>query len=109
MEKTIEQIFGGIEGVSYSFPVYRFFGTARAPSAYIQAALHGDELPGVVAIHALLPMLREAEAHGNIRGQITIGFISEPERISIETFRCLPPRMRNYRPQMMPRRRPTID
>jgi predicted deacylase len=72
MEKTIEQIFGGIEGVSYSFPVYRFFGTARAPSAYIQAALHGDELPGVVAIHALLPMLREAEAHGNIRGQITI-------------------------------------
>ena len=43
-----------------------------APTAYIQAALHAGELPGVVAIHALDAKLRAAEAEGRILGDITI-------------------------------------
>ena len=43
-----------------------------APSAYLQAALHGGELPGVVAIHALMPKLRAAGAEGRVLGDITI-------------------------------------
>lgn len=73
MQKTIETIAGDIEGVSYSFPVYHFDGgAADAPSAYIQAALHGSELPGVVAINALMPLLAQAEAEGRIRGRLTV-------------------------------------
>jgi predicted deacylase len=72
MQKTIETIDGDTPGVTYNFAVYRFDGGADAPSAYIQAALHGDELPGVVAIDALMPKLRRAEAEARIRGRITV-------------------------------------
>lgn len=73
MQKTIERIAGDSEGVTYEFPVFRFEGTDKAaPSAYLQAALHAGELPGVVAIDALMPMLAKAEAEGRIRGAVTV-------------------------------------
>ncbi len=73
MQKTIERIAGDTEGISYEFPVFRFAGSSDdAPAAYLQAALHGGELPGVVAIDALMPKLRKVEAEGRIRGDITI-------------------------------------
>ncbi|CAN7587803.1 peptidase M14 [Mesorhizobium sp. LjNodule214] len=73
MQKSIERIAGDSEGVSYEFPVFRFEGADKAaPSAYLQAALHAGELPGVVAIDALMPMLAKAESEGRIKGAITI-------------------------------------
>jgi predicted deacylase len=78
MQKSIERIAGDSEGVCYEFPVFRFEGfrfdgsDKAAPSAYLQAALHAGELPGVVAIDALMPMLEKAEAEGRIKGDITI-------------------------------------
>jgi predicted deacylase len=73
MKTTIEKIPGDTEGVSYELTVFRFKGSSRkAPAAYIQAALHAGELPGVVAIHALMPKLRAAQAEGRILGDITI-------------------------------------
>lgn len=73
MQKDIERIDGDTVGVSYEFPVYRFAGSdASAPSAYLQAALHAGELPGTVAIHGLMPLLRKAEAEGRIKGAVTI-------------------------------------
>ncbi len=73
MQKSIETILGDTEGVAYAFPVYRFEGSdADAPAAYIQAALHAGELPGVVAVDALMPRLRQAEAEGRIRGRLTV-------------------------------------
>lgn len=73
MQKSIERIAGESEGVSYEFPLFRFAGTDKAaPSAYLQAALHAGELPGVVAIDALMPMLAKAETEGRIKGDIAI-------------------------------------
>jgi predicted deacylase len=73
MQKTIETITGDTEGATYSFPVFRFEGSdPQAPKAYLQAALHAGELPGTVAIDALMPQLRKAEAEGRIRGALTI-------------------------------------
>ncbi|TIN11653.1 succinylglutamate desuccinylase/aspartoacylase family protein [Mesorhizobium sp.] len=73
MQKSIERIAGDSEGVCYEFPVFRFEGTDKAASsAYLQAALHAGELPGVVAIDALMPMLEKAEAEGRIKGDITV-------------------------------------
>ena len=69
--RDIETIPGDTSGLDYSFPVYRF-GGGEGPRAYIQAALHGGEFPGVAAIHFLLPMLRRAEAEGRLRGAITV-------------------------------------
>ena len=73
MHKTIERIEGDTAGISYEIPVLRFKGSSlAAPSAYLQAALHGGEFPGVVAIDALMPKLRAAEAEGRIRGNISV-------------------------------------
>lgn len=73
MQKTVERLKGDSEGVAYEFPVYRFAGTHKAaPSAYLQAALHAGELPGTLAIDALMPMLAKAEAEGRIRGAVTL-------------------------------------
>ncbi|WP_192178012.1 succinylglutamate desuccinylase/aspartoacylase domain-containing protein [Mesorhizobium amorphae] len=73
MQKSIERIAGDTDGISYEFPVFRFEGTDQAaPSAYLQAALHAGELPGVVAIDALMPMLTKAEAEGRLKGAITV-------------------------------------
>ena len=66
MQKTIEKIAGDTDGVSFEFAVYRIKGRSRAaPSAYLQAALHGGELPGVVAIDALMA---EAARRGEPKG-----------------------------------------
>ena len=73
MHKSIETILGDTEGVAYAFPVYQFEGSdPAAPAAYLQAALHAGELPGVVAIDVLMPKLRKAEAEGRIRGRLTV-------------------------------------
>ena len=73
MQKTIEKIAGDTDGMSFEFAVYRIKGrSSGAPSAYLQAALHGDELPGVVAIDALMAKLRVAEAEGRVLGDVTI-------------------------------------
>lgn len=73
MQKSIEELRGDTEGVVYQIPVYRFSGSSSgAPTAYIQAALHAGELPGVVAIHALMPKLRKAEAEGRILGNLAV-------------------------------------
>ncbi|RWM82864.1 MAG: peptidase M14 [Mesorhizobium sp.] len=73
MQKSIERIAGDSEGVFYEFPVFRFEGADKAASsAYLQAALHAGELPGVVAIDALMPMLEKAKAEDRIKGDITI-------------------------------------
>lgn len=73
MEKSIERIAGDTEGVAYEFPVFRFKGSdGTAPNAYLQAALHAGELPGTVAIDALMPLLAKAENEGRIRGAITV-------------------------------------
>ena len=42
--------------------VYHRFGKAGArPKAYLQAAIHANELPGAMALHHLMPMLGEAD------------------------------------------------
>ena len=73
MQKTIEKIAGDTDGISFEFAVHRIKGrSSGAPSAYLQAALHGDELPGVVAIDALMAKLRVAEAERRVLGDVTI-------------------------------------
>jgi len=41
---------------------------------YLQAALHADEQPGTMALHHLLPMLRDADAAGSLKA----GFVVFP-------------------------------
>jgi uncharacterized protein len=73
MERSEIIIGGDTAGIEWRVPVFRFKGSdAAAPSAYIQAALHANELPGTALTHFLLERLRKAEAEGTIRGDITV-------------------------------------
>jgi predicted deacylase len=78
MERSWDVIPGDMPGVEWRIPVLRFRGRGGGPSAYLQAALHADELPGVAAIDALCGKLRRAEAAGDIRGDITIVPVANP-------------------------------
>jgi len=73
MQKSEIIIAGDTPGVEFRLPVVTFPGTgAAAPKTYMQAALHAEELPGVAALHFLIPMLEAAEKRGDILGAITI-------------------------------------
>jgi uncharacterized protein len=79
VKRTSRIIEGDTPGVAYSLEVLTFKGSDRAaPGAYLQAALHGGELPGVAAIHFLVPMLEAAEKAGSIAGNITIVPMANP-------------------------------
>ncbi|MGD9481565.1 peptidase M14 [Shinella sp. G-2] len=73
MERSEIIIGGDTAGIEWRVPVFRFKGSdATAPSVYIQAALHANELPGTALCHFLLERLRKAEAEGAICGDITV-------------------------------------
>ncbi|MCC7271227.1 MAG: succinylglutamate desuccinylase/aspartoacylase family protein [Alphaproteobacteria bacterium] len=69
-------------GTQRFLTVYRF-GTAGArPKVYMQAAIHANELPGVMALHHLLPMLDAAEKDGKIKGEIIVVPTANPVGLS---------------------------
>lgn len=73
MERSEIFIGGDTAGIEWRIPVFRFKGRdAKAPSTYIQAALHANELPGTALLHFLLEKLRKADADGAILGDITV-------------------------------------
>lgn len=79
MDKTTITLSGDMPGLSYSLTVLRFSGSdPAAPAAYLQAALHGNELPGVAALHVLIPRLEAAEAEGRLRGNVTVVPFANP-------------------------------
>ena len=59
-------------GTERNLTVYRFGRPGARPKVYLQAAIHANELPGVMALHHLLPMLDKAQADGRIRGEIVV-------------------------------------
>ena len=55
------------------------FGTPGArPKVYIQASLHAEELPGMLAAFHLRRLLEQAEAAGRIRGEIVLVPMANP-------------------------------
>lgn len=51
---------------------HRFGKAGTRPKAYLQAAIHANELPGAMALHHLLPMLVAADKAGRIKGEIVV-------------------------------------
>lgn len=59
-------------GVARRLTVHRYGEEGARPKVYLQAALHADEWPGLMALHHLLPLLDEADAAGRIVGEIVV-------------------------------------
>lgn len=50
----------------------------RGPSAYLQAGLHADEMPGVLILQHLLPLLEVAESEGKLLGEVRVVPVANP-------------------------------
>ena len=69
-------------GSARSLVVHRFGRAGARPKAYLQAAIHANELPGAMALHHLLPMLVDAERRGRLRGEIVVVPVVNPIGLS---------------------------
>lgn len=54
------------------------FGPGEGPKAYVQAALHADEPPGLLVAWHLRTLLAELEAAGRLRGEIVLVPMANP-------------------------------
>ena len=58
--------------------VRRYGKPGNGPKAYFQAALHADELPGVLTLHHLDTLLKQADAKDEITGEIVVVPFANP-------------------------------
>src|SRR5262249_62202997 len=71
-EREWHELAGESEMLGWRLPVIRYRGAARRPGAYLQAALHADEQPGVAVIHELARLLDKAEAERRLEADVTL-------------------------------------
>ncbi|KZB53827.1 succinylglutamate desuccinylase/aspartoacylase family protein [Thalassospira xiamenensis] len=65
-------------GTARALTVRRYGTPGKGPKAYLQAALHADELPGVIALHHLEILLKTAEENNQIKGEIVVVPFANP-------------------------------
>jgi predicted deacylase len=59
-------------GTERYLTVHRFGAPGAGPKAYLQAALHADEWPGLMALNHLIPLLAAADRAGHVAGEIVV-------------------------------------
>jgi predicted deacylase len=69
-------------GTQRILKVHRYGAPGARPKAYVQAGLHADELPGMLAAHHLLQRLNEAAARGEVTGEIVLVPAANPIGLS---------------------------
>lgn len=65
-------------GTERALTVHRFGHGGARPKAYLHAALHAAELPGIVVLEHLLARLEAADADGRIKGEIVVVPFANP-------------------------------
>ncbi len=78
MPKTTITLPSPSLGTHRTLTVYRYGYPGARPKAYLQAALHADELPGILVIYYLLQLLEQAVANQQIRGEIVVVPMANP-------------------------------
>ena len=74
MTRTTERqaLLPSATGTQRLLTLHRYGAPDTRPKAYLQAALHADETPGLLVLHHLVRLLDAAAARGEITGQIVI-------------------------------------
>ncbi|NMM37297.1 MAG: succinylglutamate desuccinylase/aspartoacylase family protein [Glaciimonas sp.] len=67
----------GSANCQYSLTSFHY-GQTGAKKVYLQASLHADELPGMLVLHHLRPMLEQAEAEGRLQCEIVVVPVANP-------------------------------
>lgn len=66
------ELKGDSPGTARRIACWRYGTEGARPKVYLQAGLHADEMPGVLALQHLLPHLDAAEAEGRIVGEVLV-------------------------------------
>ncbi|MDX1512426.1 MAG: M14 family metallopeptidase [Gammaproteobacteria bacterium] len=69
-------------GTSRSLRVCRYGDPGSRPKVYLQAALHADEIPGLLVLHHLRRLLDEAQRRGEVRGHVVLNPFANPVGLS---------------------------
>lgn len=68
----------GSPGTNHRLTVHRFGESGTRPCVYIQAALHADEIPGMICAQALRRGLMAIEAAGDLEGEVVLVPVANP-------------------------------
>ena len=71
-EKISKRLVGDTPGRSTELNYFRIGPAGAAKKVYLQAALHADEQPGILILHHLLQLLRDADAAGELNAQFVL-------------------------------------
>lgn len=66
------ELTGDSPGTARRIACWRYGTEGARPKVYLQAGLHGDEMPGVLTLQHLLPLLDAAEAEGRVAGEVLV-------------------------------------
>jgi len=66
-DKISKTLFGDTPGRSTELNYFRIGPGDAGKKVYLQAAMHADEQPGIMVLHHLLPLLRAADAAGELK------------------------------------------
>jgi hypothetical protein len=69
-------------GTQRTLRVHRYGTPGARPKAYVQAALHADEIPGLLVAQHLLRGLEQAQTEGRILGEIAVVPVANPIGLS---------------------------
>ncbi|HVM84252.1 MAG TPA: succinylglutamate desuccinylase/aspartoacylase family protein [Candidatus Binatia bacterium] len=80
MAKKVERIALGAmsPGTERYLLAHRYGKIGARPKAYLQASIHADEIPAMMAAHHLIRLLDAAEARGEIQGEIVVVPVANP-------------------------------
>ncbi|MEO8171241.1 MAG: succinylglutamate desuccinylase/aspartoacylase family protein, partial [Oxalobacteraceae bacterium] len=67
----------GSANCQYSLTSFHY-GPPGGKKTYLQSSLHADELPGMLVLHHLRPMLEQAEAEGRLQAEIVVVPVANP-------------------------------
>lgn len=69
-------------GTQRTLLVHRYGTPGARPKAYFQAAIHADEIPGLLAAQHLLRGLEQAQTEGRILGEVVVVPVANPIGLS---------------------------
>lgn len=80
--KTTIDLLSPSPGTRRALNVHRFGRPGGRPKAYVHAALHADEHPGLLVAHHLLRLLSRAATEGRVLGEVIVVPMANPIGLS---------------------------
>ncbi|HMT94610.1 succinylglutamate desuccinylase/aspartoacylase family protein [uncultured Thiothrix sp.] len=72
MKKITHKIYGDSPGKTTELVCFKLGSEQAQRKVYLQAALHADEQPGILVLHHLLKLLKQAEEQGLLNAQFMV-------------------------------------